>query len=76
MPEYLAAGMETTGNFGLSQGTWKAYGTVDRHLKACCQDTGRCGRFPLPPADVDQDTKGEGKAGDAWGQLVLLGEAG
>ena len=48
----MADGMETTGNFGLSQGTWKAYGTVDRHLKACYQDTGRCGRFPLPPADV------------------------
>ena len=30
----------------------------------------------MPPADVDQDTKGEGEAGDAWRELVLLGEAG
>ena len=44
--------MATTGNFGLSQGTWKAYGTVDRHLKSCWEDTGRCGTFPLAPADV------------------------
>ena len=52
VPEYLAAGMATTGNFGLSQGTWKAYGTVDRHLRACAMDTGRCASFPLAPADV------------------------
>ena len=32
--------------------------------------------LPLPPADVDEDTKGEGEAGDAWRELVLLGEAG
>ena len=52
VPEYLAAGMETTGNFGVSQGTWKTYGTVDRHLKSCFNDTGRCASLPLEPADV------------------------
>ena len=52
MPQYFAVGLEKTGNFGLSQGSWKTYGTVDRHLAACRLDTGRCASFPLEPADV------------------------
>ena len=52
VPEYLSQGLETTGNFGLSQGSWKTYGTVDRHLITCSRETGRCLQFPLSPADV------------------------
>ena len=52
VPEYLAQGLAQTGNFGLSQGSWKTYGTVDRHLVTCGQETGKCLEFPLTPADV------------------------
>ena len=52
VPEYLAPGLAFTGNFGLSQGSWKTYGTVDKHLVTCSQETGRCMEFPLAPADV------------------------
>ena len=54
VPVYLAKGLKTTGNFGLSQGWWKTYRTVDldRHLITCSKETFRCLEFPLSPADV------------------------
>ena len=52
MPEYLAAGLERSGNFGLSQGSWKTYGTVWNHLRSCGRDVGRRLEFPLSPRDV------------------------
>ena len=52
VPEYLAQGLAQTGNFGLSKGSWKTYGTVDKHLVTCSQETGRCLEFPLVPADM------------------------
>ena len=52
VPEYLAAGLERSGNFGLSQGSWKTYGTVWNHLRSCGRDVGRRLEFPLSPRDV------------------------
>ena len=52
VPEYLAQGLSSTSNFGLSQGSWKTYSTVRNHLKACSKDIGWGFVFPLGPKEV------------------------
>ena len=52
VPDHLAQGLSNTSNFGLSQGSWKTYGTVRNHLKACSRDIGWGLVFPMGPREV------------------------